>query len=125
MNKKNSTDITPPEWLPEESVKIWERLMPQVLDSGVFTDADYDPFLQLVIETSKYYQLERDIMQEGMVSYHTNKAGETNMVPNPKTRIQKACFENMHRLQKQFGLGAGSRKQVPHKKTTGNEFDSF
>jgi len=126
MAKKTKINkVTPPDWLDPEASKIWDRLIKIVTDNGVFTEADYDPFLQLVCETSRYYQLERDLMSEGLVVSHTNKAGETNTVPNPKARIQKSCFENMYRLQKQFGLGAGSRKQVPHKQTQENEFDIF
>ena len=64
-------------------------------------------------------------MKEGLVVEYTNKAGETNSIPNPLLAKEKQLFDQMRAIALEFGLTPSARDKLALPKEEPKEETSF
>jgi len=70
----------------------------------------YLPQLDMyVMTTLKAQQLMKSVLSEGATIQHTNKAGHTNNVQNPKARLFTMMNDQAMKLAKDLGLSGVSK----------------
>lgn len=102
----------PPEYLSEVGKKVWEQTTWELQNLKMLHLVDMPSLTAYVFNVELSYTLPAEIKKEGLVTIHTNKAGEANPVKNPKLAIYNEALRNLHLFGVKFGFDPVSRSKI-------------
>lgn len=98
----------PPEWLDDEAVEEWRRVVPTLEAARVLADVDYSALAQYCHEWGVSVRAARQLKREGL----TKRTGHGGSKPNPLIKISKEARMTALRIATEFGLTPASRAKV-------------
>ena len=100
----------PPDFLNDEAVRYWKRLVPMLQDMELLTLADGDMLALYCQSLARLAECERVINEEGPTYKTYTATGELSMIKlRPEARLSKELTATVNRLGKEFGLSPSAR----------------
>ena len=123
-----SDNLTAPDFLSDTAKEEFERVVSELLKiegiAEITSNVDRGIISVYANAYAYYAKLHNDIQTEGMTIEHTNKAGATNTVINPKITIQQKQIDTIMRCSSRLGLSVSDRLKIITPKAK-EEFDEF
>lgn len=116
-------DLGAPPHLSAEARKEWQHKAGMLNRLGLLSEVDMDALALYCAAMATWKKAERHLRREGWVL--RGKTG--HRTPNPWVAIGRSAFEQLHRLQTEFGLTPSARTRVTvlKKKGTDQQKDRF
>lgn len=106
--------ISPPAWLSEDGVDIWDERAPTLVDLGIITETDVDAFGLYCQALADYQRLAKMIREHGEVVETISKRGKI-VQKNPLCTIQNEKWETIKTLSQRYGLTPADRSKIEAK----------
>lgn len=110
--RPKSENIFVPEWLSDIAKEEFNRQVKLLKEVKLITESDVMQLATYCDAYSDYVECTRIIHEEGLMTEHTNKAGETNRIPHPLLTKKKQLFEQMKTMAVEFGLTPSARARI-------------
>jgi P27 family predicted phage terminase small subunit len=101
-------DLTPPEWLPDEAIKEWNRLAPVLHRLGLLTEIDGDALANYCHIWARWRDAERNIAKYGMVI----KGRGGYPIISPFVAVANRAMAQMKAYLVEFGMTPSARSRV-------------
>jgi len=103
----------PPDFLCEQALIYWKRLVPMLDEMGLLSKADGDALAMYCQSLSRLAECEKVINEEGP-TYKTYTAdGQLSQIKlRPEARLAKEMYGIVNRLGKEFGLSPSARAHL-------------
>lgn len=101
-----------PDWLCEVGRTEWKRMEQDLLELGLLTNLDINQLAIYCDAYAKYIKATKEIEESGLVIEYTNKAGATNIIPNPNVSIATKYADLIKKYCTEFGLSPSSRAKM-------------
>jgi P27 family predicted phage terminase small subunit len=110
-------EITPPDWLSNEALEVWETLADELTAKGVLTAWDVEAYANWCDAVARRRKAAEHVAQEGAVVEHPvyNKNGDvtgTRMGKNAWLLALDAADAQVQRYGARFGLTPSDRAQL-------------
>jgi len=103
----------PPDFLNDEAIRIWNRLIPMLEEMGLLTLADGDSLALYCQSFARLAECERIINEEGITYKTYTSTGELSQIKQrPESRLAKELTMVVNRLGKEFGLSPSARAHL-------------
>lgn len=106
------TDITPPDFLSQDAVKIWTATAPELVNAGLLTKADVYTFAKYCDSEALYWRFRRECDQEEWVFVSMNKVQQEYRQVNAKAMLMHQAFQRAEKLAHHFGLSPAARARL-------------
>ena len=117
--------VKPPKWLSRPAKKEFKRLIKEMAETKLITNADINALAAYCDAYVDYIECTRIIGEEGLMVEYTNKAGETNRIPHPLFTRKKQLHEQMIKIASEFGFTPCSRAKIALPKKEKKEPTAF
>lgn len=104
-------DASPPEWLTDDQLEAWDRIVPHLAAVGLATDVDSVLLSRYVQLLMAWIDLAEDIrgLDAGR-RYHLTNAGALR--PHPAYGEFRALSAELLKLEREFGMSPSARTRV-------------
>ena len=119
------THIEPPEWLNSLAVDMWERVMPELICSGVLTMPDLHNVESFCMAYARWREAQDLIDKHGVVVTNPETGA---MLKNPAVTVVNESAKQMIQFGSLLGLDPSSRARLTggeKPETAGNPFAQF
>ena len=103
---------TMPTWLKGEGKKMWERLVPELENLGLFTIVDGETFAAACQSWKVFVECQKFIEKNGLTYLYTNKNGSENIIERPEVKIGQKSLDQFRSFCTEFGLTPSSRTRI-------------
>jgi P27 family predicted phage terminase small subunit len=100
-------EITPPEELSDDARKVWDRLAPGLIGTGVLTAWDVDAFRITCEALARYHQATKLVNGSALLVQ-----GPSGFQPNPALKVQRDAEVTFAQYGARFGLTPSDRTQL-------------
>jgi len=101
--------LTPPKWMSGEGRLVWDEEFPKLIRSGMITEIDVAAFAKYCQAFGRYLNAESMVAKQGEVLL----APSTGFpIQNPYLAVANKAFEQMQKLETEFGMTPSSRSRV-------------
>ena len=105
-------DIKPPTWLKQDARKMFRKLVSEFEKTGLLVNIDTYALAIFADAYSTYVEYTKTIEEEGHLTEHTNKSGNTNTVTHPLITKKIQLFQQIDKLMGKFGLSPIDRAKL-------------
>lgn len=103
----------PPDFLSEQALLYWKRLVPMLDEMGLLTKADGDALAMYCQSLARLAECEKIINEEGSTYKTFTSSGELSQIKmRPEARLAKEMYGIVNRLGKEFGLSPSARAHL-------------
>lgn len=101
-------DLKPPMTLNTYGKRLWKEMLPKLIETGLFTDGDYQAFELLCMAYGDLIQARKDLKKSGTVVI-TEKG---TVYQHPNVGIANQAWNRVKLMLGQFGLTPAERSRV-------------
>jgi len=103
--------VTPPTWLKDEGLEIWQRLAPNLTALKLLAQTDADAFARYCRSFARWLEMNQRIDKEGLTVHIESKHGEWDrphplVLPADRLEVRLQAFED------RFGLNPSERQRI-------------
>lgn len=106
----------PPYYLNTEARSEWERVVPDLYSSGVYTNVDQTMLAAYCMAFARWVRAEQDLERMSQLDPATHgamiKTTNGNAIQNPLVGVASTARRDMQRLAAEFGLTPSSRTNI-------------
>lgn len=115
--KMSSNQLKPPKWLGKVAKKEFKRIVKNLDELDILANVDLYLLAIYCDSYEKYVDATEELKEQGSLTiWHTNKAGERNLVESPYVKIQSKYATTITKIASQFGFSVSARlKMIPPK----------
>lgn len=116
--KVDSKNIKCPSWVKSKIAKNeFKRLNNILVDLDILTELEINSLANYCNCYAKFVQVSLELENEPLVMEYTNKSGFTNIIENPKLKVQLKLSKELRDLGNELGINMSSRLKFASSKS--------
>jgi P27 family predicted phage terminase small subunit len=106
------TSVEPPSDLPEEGRLVFSALSRELINCGLLSAADLEPFARYVRLLLEYRNADKEIKGKFFLPIRDKHGQFAYFVPNPWVGVRDRAMDRLLRLEREFGMTPASRVRM-------------
>ena len=116
--------VEPPADLPEEGKAVFKALSRELINCGLMTAVDVEPFYRYVKLLLEYRHADREIAGKYVIPIKDKEGRLAYFLPNPWLSVRDKAMDRLLRLEKEFGMTPSSRVRMVAIMMNPNSYES-
>jgi P27 family predicted phage terminase small subunit len=107
-----ATTVEPPSDLPEEGRLVFSALSQELINCGLMSAVDLEPFGRYVRLLLEYRNADKEIKGKFFIPMRDKLGQFAYFVPNPWVGVRDRAMDRLLRLEREFGMTPASRVRM-------------
>lgn len=112
-----ASDVSPPDWLREEAVEVWNRLAPDLKRKKILTAWDVDAFAVFCDAVVQHREATKFVTNAGVMVRGRKEAA----VKNPALQVVRDSAQVIRAFAQEFGLTPSARSSIKMPNDAGDD----